>query len=123
MLTEIEITDDVKAQLRTKAKEIPSAGVDESCCLEEWNACCCTCKHRLADYHHCTTTGKCGDGTAFKEGDDKNACVCSLIRGYICAAHLHEDGLNGRVHSGWSEHGMCEQHWPREEKKCDVATD
>ncbi len=76
------------------------------CCLEEWKQCCCTCKHRLTDYHHCTTTGVVGDKSALKNGEED--CVCSHQRGYICAAGLALDSKNPRVHSGWSEHGMCE---------------
>jgi hypothetical protein len=82
------------------------------CCLPEWEACCCTCKHRLTDYHHCVTTGQCGDKSGFKPGEETHLnCICSRPRGYVCAADI----LKGMVHSGWSEHGMCEMH---EEKAC-----
>jgi hypothetical protein len=55
--------------------------------------CCCNCKYHHVDYHHCCTTGKKADG----------ACVCSNQRGWICSG-------TGRMHSGWTEHGLCEEH-------------
>lgn len=67
-----------------------------------FKACCCTCKHRLTDYHHCTTTG---------QVDGK--CVCSRPRGFVCTSGLSE----GIVHSGWSEHGLCELHEPMRAQK------
>lgn len=93
--------------------------MSDYCCLEsEFKACCCTCKHRLIDYHHCTTTGQCGDKSGFKPGEPIELnCICSRPRGYICAAGIAY-GENGRVYSGWSEHGMCELH----EKKAVISS-
>jgi len=53
--------------------------------------CCCNCKHHHVDYHHCTISKKKSDV----------GCVCSNPRGWICSG-------TGRMHSGWSEHGLCE---------------
>ena len=77
---------------------------DKLCLLKtEWKACCCNCRYLLTDYHHCTTTGQVN-----------NKCVCGIPRGFICTAGLSEEG---RVHSGWGEHGICEMHEPKEEKE------
>jgi hypothetical protein len=70
--------------------------------LPEFGSCCCTCKHRLTDYHHCTTTGPVGTKEAGSDG-----CVCSKPRGFIC--YIPE--MDGRAYSGWGEHGLCELHW------------
>ncbi len=90
--------------------------IDPKCWLDtEFKTCCCTCKHRLTDYHHCTTTGQCGDKSGFKPGEPQDTCICSRPRGYICALGLALGG-EARVYSGWSEHGMCEMHQEREKK-------
>ena len=59
---------------------------DNSCCLEVWGDCCCTCLWHYVDRSHPITDGK----------------LMSDTRGYICA----EPFLG--YHSGWPEHGMCE---------------
>lgn len=59
--------------------------------------CCCNCRYRLIDFHHCTTAPELRGG--------HGGCVCGLPKGFICAPPL---GV--RVHSGWSEHGLCEMH-------------
>lgn len=71
--------------------------MDKDCCIPEWKRCCCNCKHHLADFHHCTTS------KALRE--EKKTCVCSIQKGWICAAPEFEG-----VFSGWTEHGMCEMH-------------
>lgn len=75
-----------------------SAGLGPACMLKEWNECCCTCKHHLQDFHHCTT----------KPGRQPGTCVCSEPKGWICMPPDFD-----RAHSGWSEHGLCELHTPR----------
>ena len=65
--------------------------------------CCCNCRFRLTDNHHCTTSP---DLVA-----ELGRCVCSLPKGFICAP----PEFDGRVHSGWSEHGLCEMHDYRDE--------
>ena len=73
---------------------------------DRWKACCCNCKYHVRDYHHCATTGQ-------KDGK----CVCSQLRGFACIVCL-DPALSDspRIHSGWSEHGMCELHEPREKE-------
>lgn len=73
-----------------------------ACHLPEYEACCCTCKHRATDYEHCTTTKL--DRVI---GSD---CFCSIPKGFVCTVGFHIDPINGKVHSGWSEHGLCELH-------------
>jgi hypothetical protein len=68
------------------------------CKKDEWKGrCCCTCRWHIEDFHHCTTI----DRSKFADKD----CVCSLHKGWICFP-LAE----GRAHSGWTEHGICEMH-------------
>ncbi len=57
--------------------------------------CCCTCRYRLRDFHHPTTTGK----------------SIMIQRGWICAYPEFEG-----VHSGWPEHGLCEGWTPLESR-------
>lgn len=59
--------------------------------------CCCNCLYRLTDYEHCTT-----NPTLRGEG----GCICNVPKGFICAP----PEFDGRVHSGWHEHGLCEMH-------------
>lgn len=56
--------------------------------------CCCNCTLRLTDYKHCTI-----------HPHAKGTCVCSEVKGYICAA----GGDEGIFHSEWPEHSRgCE---------------
>ena len=75
-----------------------------SACMKEqyYGECCCNCVYHLADYHHCTTPWELRTGP---DGEDKG-CVCGIQKGWVCAP----EGLGGRVHSGWTEHGICEMH-------------
>lgn len=84
-----------------------SSNDPDNCCLPEMKACCCTCRYLLRDYHHCTTP----EGSALRDSDPANKCVCSVPRGWICAGFIlsGEDPTAG-VHSGWGEHGLCEMH-------------
>ena len=58
-------------------------------CAEKY--CCCGCRWHIEDFHHCTTVA------------ERDECVCSQHKGWICMPPESE-----RAHSGWSEHGMCE---------------
>lgn len=60
--------------------------------------CCCNCIYHIEDLHHCTTVKR--------QAGEK--CVCSKHKGWIC---MSEDG---KAHSGWTEHGMCEIHIKKE---------
>jgi hypothetical protein len=75
--------------------------LDISCSIEELNRCCCNCKHHLEDFHHCTTVIGRNPG---------ERCYCGDSKGWICLGEIACDPLNGRAHSGWSEHGECELH-------------
>lgn len=69
------------------------------CCKDEHHgACCCNCKHHLADYHHCTT--------APELRETHKGCVCGIQKGWIC----RPPEFDGRCYSGWTEHGICEMH-------------
>lgn len=74
-----------------------------NCQLPTFNQCCCTCKYRLTDYHHCWTSPELRT--------EKGTCVCSTVKGYICAL----PDLGG-AHSNWPEHSLCELHTPKDEK-------
>lgn len=77
----------------------------------EWRACCCNCRYHLRDYHHCTTP----EGSLLRSEKYDNKCVCSVPRGWVCAAFwFAEKPGDGRVHSGWGEHGLCEMHVPND---------
>jgi len=62
--------------------------------------CCCNCRHHARDYHHC--------GTSPELRSDAQPCVCMVPKGWVCA--LERDTGGDRVHSGWSEHGLCDGH-------------
>lgn len=63
------------------------------CQLAKWERCCCTCKHHLKDFSHpCTDGGR-----------------VTVQRGWVCANPELFDGAR-YVHSGWTEHGICEVH-------------
>jgi len=78
--------------------------MSDECALPQFGGCCCKCRYRLTDYHHCTTS------PALRE--KKGGCVCSEVKGYIC----HPPEFDGRAYSGWSEHGMCEMFAARKEQ-------
>lgn len=67
------------------------------CQLPKWKQCCCTCKHRLTDYHHCTIHRDLRETV--------KGCVCSIPKGYICIAPELRQAF-----SEWTEHGLCELH-------------
>ena len=61
--------------------------------------CCCNCSMRLTDYKNCSI-----------HGQPANKCVCSEVKGYICAGFANE----GVYHSEWPEHSCgCEMYDPR----------
>jgi hypothetical protein len=67
----------------------------------ELRACCCTCKHHIQDFKHCTTVRNRKPGT----------CVCDQPKGWICMVEIAVEGSDrGRAHSGWGAHGLCELH-------------
>ena len=81
-------------------------------CFKGWadgnasGACCCNCRYHKEDFHHCTTM----DRVAHAVENDVPApvgCVCSLHKGWLCTGMV---GEGGGIHSGWSDHGMCEIH-------------
>jgi hypothetical protein len=60
--------------------------------------CCCNCANHIEDFYHCTT--------ALEMRKEKNVCVCSEHKGWICMP----PEFDGAAYSGWAEHGMCEMH-------------
>lgn len=74
--------------------------MSEACFLskEPFFQCCCNCEFRLTDYKHCTI-----------HGQPKGQCVCSDVKGYICAGFAPD-----RYYSEWSEHSIgCELYAPK----------
>jgi hypothetical protein len=65
------------------------------CCVSTFGRCCCGCLYHIDDFHHCSTV------------PDRNGCVCSQHKGWICF-----DQESKRAHSGWDEHGLCEMWAP-----------
>lgn len=87
-------------------------------CKKRWppnsaDRCCCNCAFHLRDYHHCTVTA----GREETRARTGKQCVCSEPRGWVCATPSGD----GRVFSGWSEHGLCERHEYAEAKKGERA--
>lgn len=82
-------------------------------CDKGWHdgSCCCNCEHHIEDFYHCTTSPK---------PDGAEGCVCSIHKGWICLISM--EGETPIAHSNWSEHGMCEMHYPKKpinmEHKC-----
>lgn len=83
--------------------------MSDACQLPEYKRCCCTCLYRLQDFHHCTTVDEERKASLRSAGHD--GCLCSIPKGWICAPA----GFEGRAHSDWSEHGICEMHVNRVE--------
>ena len=73
-----------------------------TCNLSESNRCCCTCANHHEDFHHCTTNADLRNQQPKEPG--KSACICNIHKGWVCFIP------GGRLHSGWSEHGICEMH-------------
>ena len=84
----------------TKSCEI----VEAHRCIEDLNTrphnCCCNCKHRVQDFHHCTTVTI--------PLDLQRKCHCNEPKGWICMGEIAQGGT--RAYSGWTEHGECEMH-------------
>lgn len=65
--------------------------------------CCCQCRYRLTDYHHCSTS------SVLRK--QHGACVCDKIRGYSC----QPPEFDGRAYSQWPEHSVgCEMFTQQE---------
>ncbi len=69
---------------------------ENKCMRPEYGKCCCSCAGRATDYHHCCTNQELRKETG--------GCVCSIPKGFLCLV----PEMDGRVHSGWTEHGICE---------------
>jgi hypothetical protein len=67
------------------------------CNMPKQNMCCCTCRNRLVDYHHCTIHKDLRETV--------KGCVCGVPKGYICVAPEL-----GQAFSEWTEHGLCEMY-------------
>lgn len=84
--------------------------VSGECQKEKFNGrCCCNCVFHIRDYYHCTT--------AWHLREPFGGCVCGIPKGWICAPSESE-----RVHSGWSEHGLCECHMLKDDGELSTAT-
>lgn len=70
-----------------------------------FSGCCCECKFHLQDFYHCSSTPRPLDAS----GALIPNCVCGIPKGWICMAPD-----TSRVHSGWTEHGLCETFQARE---------
>lgn len=71
------------------------AGFVDVCQKPRWRGkCCCSCRHHLRDHSHPSTDGG----------------RVTQPRGWVCAPPEWSG-----VHSGWSEHGLCEMWDPRQE--------
>lgn len=71
--------------------------------MESDGSCCCNCRWHARDYRHCSHDRK--------PGEPRVGCICGEQKGWVCLApeFVAEDGT-ARVHSNWSEHGLCEMH-------------
>lgn len=83
---------------------------NDPCPLARTGQCCCVCKWRLTDYHHCQTEPE--------MWLKKDKCVCSEVAGYICVCPEIYEGKGGS--SNWPEHSIgCECFQRREASKQD----
>ena len=67
------------------------------CGVEDRSDCCCTCKHHIKDFHHCTTV----------PNREPRTCHCGIQKGWICFPYGFDSPV---AFSGWTEHGECECH-------------
>ena len=95
----------VAAELLSKPQDLVGR-----CQLSEHGMCCCTCRHHIRDFHHCTTV----------QSRPQDKCVCSQPKGWICMPPELEAAF-----SGWTEHGLCEMHeeQPGARRLADEAAD
>lgn len=83
-----------------KKKPLPMCTKDDP----DVRQCCCQCRYRLTDYHHCSTSPTLRRQTTH--------CVCGVMRGYIC----QPSGFDGKAHSHWPEHSVgCEMFTQKQE--------
>lgn len=79
--------------------------MDKTCEMCADGKCCNNCRYHIQDFYHCTTKRPLSeDGLSYVGG-----CVCSIPKGWICM----NPEMEGRVYSGWTEHGLCECWMPK----------